>query len=150
MVPRLGEGWREAALKRFLGDQLTPQTFSVVSGIATLLKEHEFGIGCLLMVFSVAFPVLKLALVFIILNHERRDHAPLVHCLAHAGKWSMLDVLVVAIMVLCFKTFPGGTRIEMNWGAYAFAASVLLSMLAVFCLKRHLSSGEQSGCYTGA
>ena len=52
----------------------------------------------------------------------------------------MLDVFVVATIVISFKNFPGGSRVETEWGVYIFATSVLLSMAATALLKRHLHS----------
>jgi hypothetical protein len=50
-----------------------------------------------------------------------------------------LDVFVIAAVVIAFKTFPGGTRVTLDWGVYAFTASVILSMVATTCLKSHNS-----------
>jgi hypothetical protein len=47
----------------------------------------------------------------------------------------MLDVLVIAVMVVAFKSFPGGSRVAMNWGAYVFGLSVVLSMIATKMIK---------------
>jgi paraquat-inducible protein A len=55
------------------------------------------------------------------------------------GKWSMLDVFVIASLVVCFKGFPGGTHIQVQWGIYLFALSVLLSMLATQAVKHKRS-----------
>ncbi len=47
----------------------------------------------------------------------------------------MVDVFVIASLVICFKGFPGGTHIQVQWGIYVFAVSVLLTMLATRVLK---------------
>jgi uncharacterized paraquat-inducible protein A len=52
----------------------------------------------------------------------------------------MLDVFVIAAMVVSFKAYPGGTRIQFEWGIYVFAASVILSMLATHFLKQHMGA----------
>ena len=44
------------------------------------------------------------------------------------GKYSMVDVFVVALLVVAAQTLPGGTTIELRWGAYAFAAAALLAI----------------------
>jgi paraquat-inducible protein A len=43
------------------------------------------------------------------------------------GKWSMLDVFVVAVLVVAVK-LGAIADVEMRFGLYAFAASVLLTM----------------------
>ena len=47
----------------------------------------------------------------------------------------MLDVFVIAALVVCFKGFPGGSHIQVDWGIYVFAASVVLSMLATRSMR---------------
>ena len=44
------------------------------------------------------------------------------------GKVSMLDVFVVALLVLAIKGLPGGTKVLIGWGVWAFCASILMSM----------------------
>ena len=54
------------------------------------------------------------------------------------GKWSMLDVFVVAVLLASVK-LAGLAQVEIHSGLYAFAASVLLTMLItarVTCLIR--------------
>jgi len=43
------------------------------------------------------------------------------------GKWSMLDVFIVAVLVVAVK-LAAIVQVEMRYGLYAFAASVLLTM----------------------
>jgi paraquat-inducible protein A len=43
------------------------------------------------------------------------------------GKWSMLDVFVVAVLVVAVK-LGAIADVDMRYGLYAFAASVLLTM----------------------
>jgi uncharacterized paraquat-inducible protein A len=54
----------------------------------------------------------------------------------HAGKFSMLDVFVVGLIVLAIKGLPGGSRVTLGWGVAAFAASVILSMVAAIIIQR--------------
>ena len=42
----------------------------------------------------------------------------------------MLDVAVIAVLVVAVKGMPGGTAVLPGWGLWAFALSVLLSMVA--------------------
>jgi hypothetical protein len=139
MIPKLGEGIGATVVGWFVGDSLEPQSFSLTGGILHLLQEGEYLIGGLLLVFSVLFPLAKLVVIFVLLHASREMAQPLVGLLANLGKWSMLDVFVIAAVVICFKGFPGGSRVEVEWGLYVFAASVILSMLATHFLKRHIS-----------
>ncbi|MHC4225304.1 MAG: paraquat-inducible protein A, partial [Planctomycetota bacterium] len=44
------------------------------------------------------------------------------------GKYSMVDVFFIALLVLASQTLPGGTSVEIRWGAYAFAAAALVAL----------------------
>jgi paraquat-inducible protein A len=80
--------------------------------------------------FSVVLPILKLVLLFRILglDHLERDRlAHYLHWMHLYGKWSMLDVFVVAILVVAVK-LGAIADVQMRFGLYAFAASVLLTM----------------------
>lgn len=131
VVPGFGqlEGW----VRLFVPEDFTrPKTFSIVSGIWTLWQHGDAAIAVLLGAFSVAFPVVKLA----VLGHGRGRIAAggqtgwvfdLAH---HAAKFSMLDVAVIAVLIVAVKGMPGGTEVIPGWGLWAFAGSVLLSMTA--------------------
>ncbi len=47
----------------------------------------------------------------------------------------MLDVFVIAALVVCYKGYPGGTHIRLQWGIYVFAISVMLTMVATYVVK---------------
>ena len=49
------------------------------------------------------------------------------HWIHEYGKWSMLDVFVVAVLVVAVK-LGAIADVEMRFGLYAFAASILLTM----------------------
>ncbi|BAM02380.1 paraquat-inducible protein A [Phycisphaera mikurensis] len=131
IVPGFGEleGWA----RLFVPEDFTrPKTFSVVSGILALWHHGDPAIAALLGAFSIVLPVVKLA----VLGYGRGKVAAggrtgwvfdLAH---HAGKFSMLDVAVIAVLVVAVKGMPGGTEVVPGWGLWAFAGSVLLSMIA--------------------
>ena len=45
------------------------------------------------------------------------------------SRYAMLEVFLVAMTVLLIKQMPGGSRITLESGFYAFAVSVLLSLV---------------------
>jgi paraquat-inducible protein A len=51
------------------------------------------------------------------------------------GKWSMLDVFVLAVLVIAVKGLPGDSKVVVEWGAAAFCASVLLSIYISLYIK---------------
>lgn len=114
-----------------------PTQYSVVGGIATLIRNGSIALGLLLLAFSVIFPVVKLAVMAATtaaLSHGTPS-GPLMKLAHHAGKFSMLDVFVVAVIVLAIKGMPGGSKVTLGWGVAAFAASVVLAMAAALILQ---------------
>ena len=125
-VSRMG-GATEVA--RAVGLIPDPATYSVLSGILSLLEHGDVGIGCVLLTFSVVFPISKLIVVRLALQGATRCAVPprLLKAVALASKYSMVDVFVIALLVVASKTMPGGSRIELQWGTLAFCAAALLS-----------------------
>jgi paraquat-inducible protein A len=129
VVPRLGPytGWVELLRP----DQLRPTTYSILSGIAALRDQGHVGIAALLFGFSVIFPVLKLAAMAwgaAALRLGVRPHLA-VTLSHHLGKFSMLDVFVVGLLVLAIKGLPGGSEVRLGWGIGAFTASVGMALV---------------------
>ncbi|MDE0681508.1 MAG: paraquat-inducible protein A, partial [Candidatus Poribacteria bacterium] len=44
------------------------------------------------------------------------------------GRFSMLDVYIVAILILTIRSLPGGAQIKPSWGLLLFTISILLSL----------------------
>jgi paraquat-inducible protein A len=106
-------------------------TVSLLSALGRLGERGHWGLALLIGSFSLAFPTLKLLLLAAIWNLEgansprQRRH---LRWLARFGRWSMLDVFVVALLVVSVKLGAlAQARVEI--GIYAFAASVILTML---------------------
>lgn len=127
---------------RLISDSAEPQSFSIVGGVFHMLSDGDLFLAIVIAGFSIIFPSYKLLTMHRIcgrclraenINPKKLDES--VHLLAKLGKWSMLDVFVLGLIVLSFKAFPGGTTINLNFGAYAFGASVLVSMFATSALK---------------
>jgi paraquat-inducible protein A len=111
------------------------ETLSVLSGIAELWRGGSWPLAIVIALFSVAFPAAKLALAAWLwfATHAGRDR---LHALATgAGKWSMLDVLVVAVVV---ASMQGGflVRLRPETGIYLFGASTLLASLLAWLIDR--------------
>ena len=115
-----------------------PTQYSVVGGITTLLHNGSVALGVLLLAFSVVFPTIKLAVMAAATAalSDGLPSGPLMKLAHHAGKFSMLDVFVVGLIVLAIKGLPGGSRVTLGWGVATFAASVVLSMIAALVIQR--------------
>ena len=106
-------------------------TFSVLTGTFDLLRSGHTFIGLLILTFSILFPTAKILALFGLwfLPQASGSSGAALRWLEFLGKWSMLDVFVVGILV---GTLDLGILAETTplSGAYIFTAAVLLSMAA--------------------
>jgi uncharacterized paraquat-inducible protein A len=113
---------------------------SVVQGVTTLLGSGHLFVGVVVLVCSVVLPLGKLfALLALSLGggHLRQEHRAWTYRLVEwTGRWGMLDVLLVAILVAAVKV---GDWVEVTAGpaALAFTLVVLLSLIAVALFDPH-------------
>jgi paraquat-inducible protein A len=128
-------------LRKFV---LVENTFSVLSGILELLQNGQVFLFLLLTGFSVVLPILKLGVLYRLVSRKEamQDRGrKLLHWMHLYGKWSMLDVFVVAVLVVAVK-LGAIVDVEMRYGLYAFAGSVLLTM---YITARVVSLAGRSG-----
>ena len=102
---------------------------SVYDGLITFAKSHEFFLFAILLVFTVIFPFVKILSLLTLwlkggLTRERT--VQLYTFVSHLGKWSMLDVFVMAILVLLLKSGSVAT-IKIQDGFVLFFLSVMLT-----------------------
>ena len=105
---------------------------SVYQGLITLWQSSEIFLFLILFVFTVIFPFVKInsMLVFWLWPRLDRDQAGnLFHFVSNLGKWSILDVFIVAILVLTVKS-GGLAHIKVEDGFFLFFVSVMLTQLA--------------------
>ena len=82
-------------------------TYSILDGIVLLIGQGDMLIAMMVIAFSVLVPVAK-NLALLALWWRWRDGSPVSHrlpgLLEAVGKWAMLDVFVVALLVFAVKT----------------------------------------------
>lgn len=105
---------------------------SLVSVIWVLWMDKEWLLAGILATFSILFPLTKLSFL-LALYIRRLDHIlpgrRAMALLGWLGRWSMLDVLVLALVVFYAKQ-QGVADATVLPGVYFFAVSVLLTMWA--------------------
>ncbi|GGU72177.1 hypothetical protein GCM10009504_32070 [Pseudomonas laurentiana] len=114
--------------------QGSPDT--IMSGVITLMKHGMFPIAAVVFVASILVPTFKLVGIALLLYSVQR-HQPLsarqrivmYRFIEFIGRWSMLDIFVIAILVAVVN-FGRIASVEANLGAIAFASVVILTMLA--------------------
>ena len=105
---------------------------SVYHGLIVLWQAGEMFLFLILFVFTICFPFVKINSMLTLWLYPRLDgeHAQrMYHFVADLGKWSMLDVFVMAILVLTVKS-SGVASIQVGSGFFVFFASVMLTQLA--------------------
>ena len=113
---------------------------SVVGGIITLFREGEYFLFVVLTLFTLVFPCVKLGLLAITWLEREHDLARvrrLHRWVESLGKWSMLDVFVVAILIVAMKS-AGVADIHIGFGLYLFTFSVIATQFASAWVARAL------------
>ncbi len=110
--------------------------YTIIGGVRDLAASGLWPLAAIVFVASIAVPALKLAslawfLAAIRLRSARllRQRTALYRFLKHIGRWSNIDVFVVAIAAALVQ-FGFITRVEPGPGIASFAGVVLLTMIA--------------------
>lgn len=122
---------------------LITNTFSVLSGTLALLSEGEYLLFVIIFGFSVVLPCMKIVLLFKLWNSSATSEPPprYLSWFSALGRWSMLDVFVVAVLLASVK-LGALASIEIHYGLYTFAASMVLTMIVTGHVKRALEHRE--------
>jgi paraquat-inducible protein A len=109
------------------------RVFSLVGGIVELFRSGNTVIGVVLLVFSVIFPFAKLIALLVATSSmmplSLRARQRLHHLSVVTGRYSLLDILVVAIMIVLVK-FQGIAEAQARPGTILFCVAILLSIVA--------------------
>ncbi|WP_273179845.1 MULTISPECIES: paraquat-inducible protein A [Methylophaga] len=105
--------------------------FSVISGITELWKAQKYVLFFIIGIFSIVMPLAKIGLLFRLLqadSHPTAVKMKLLNLMHDYGRWAMLDVMVVAMLIVTVK-LGAIASIQIHPGLYVFGAAVLLIML---------------------
>lgn len=111
---------------------------SIASIIGALYVDGEYFLSAIILIFSILFPIMKLLYLLIVVSlpTEQPDlRARRVERLEWLGKWSMMDVLVLALMIF-YVNSTGLTAASSLSGIYFFTFSILCNMLAYGLVKK--------------
>ena len=137
IIPSFGDPLLDAIMEEAEPGVMDPRSYSVIGGIAGLFEEQEFVIGTVILVFSVVFPIVKMTLLWTVLIRPAFASPRLLRALEVLGPWSMADVFVVSVMLLSFKSFPGGTKLVLEPGYYLYLISVVSSLVSTMLVVMH-------------
>jgi paraquat-inducible protein A len=105
---------------------------SLISTVNVLLHDGQTFLGLVVLVFSIVFPIVKLLYLLLVSTlpaAELRRHAKRLKAIEWIGKWSMHDVLVLALMIFFIKSQGVYDASSLN-GVYFFTAAVVLMILS--------------------
>jgi paraquat-inducible protein A len=116
------------------------QEASIVKGAVTLIGSGQVVVGLIVLVCSVVLPLGKLLALLVLSSAAGvmggRHRALTYRVVEFTGRWGMLDVLLVAILVAVLKI---GDLMDVSAGpaALAFTSCVVLSLLASASFDPH-------------
>jgi len=111
---------------------------SLISTVKALIRDGQLFLGITVLVFSIIFPVLKLLyllLVSTLPSLEIRRQGRRLRALEWLGKWSMHDVLVLALTIFFIKSQGIYDAASLS-GVYFFTAAVMLMILSYAWLRQ--------------
>lgn len=103
-----------------------PSLLEIVQGLWT---DGELLLALLVGLFSIGFPVLKLGMLHVLSNGATHERPAIPAWLKTLSNWSMLDVLLVALVIFAAKTSGLAAAITQP-GLWFFAASAVLTAVA--------------------
>lgn len=114
---------------------------SIAGVIAELHHNGSHALAFIILAFSIVFPVSKLLVMWsgalnMWLQRESSHLKRALWLSDKLGKWSLLDVFVIAVAVVTLKQFPGGVRVTLGGGVWLFGCSIVLAMLGSMSLHR--------------
>ena len=105
---------------------------SLFETIMRLMRGPEWFLGAVILLFSALLPAAKILYLLKLAYWDSAEGEIARRAIAFIdkiGKWSMLDVFVVALAIVIFKTGTGANALVLP-GVYLFFASVVLTSLA--------------------
>lgn len=111
---------------------------SLASAIQQLMRHGEWPLGTVVLLFAVVFPIAKNLLTFCLLRFPNHSGSALWSGrLSRLGKWSMLDVFIVALIISAAK-LGAIAHAETRYGLYLLLGATLISN----AISSYLDSGK--------
>ena len=109
---------------------------TIMSGVLVLLQSGSWPIAVLVFVASIVVPLLKILALTVLLYsawrgspNRRLQRSQLFRMVEFIGRWSMLDVYAISLLATLVQ-IQSFASIIVGWGAWAFGAVVVLTLLA--------------------
>ena len=109
---------------------------TIMQGVIYFMKEGDWPVALVIFTASILVPLLKMtALIYLLVSVQRRspsralERTKIYRAVEFVGRWSMIDVFVVTIMVALVQ-LGALASIQAGSGAIFFCAVVIITMLA--------------------
>ncbi len=112
---------------------------SILGGIFDLYRAGSFFVATVILLFSIVLPLLKiLALLELswLCSMKQKHRARTYRWMEQIGKWSMMDVMLLALLVMTIK-LTGVVQFHFGPALIAFVLCVTMSMIAAICFDPH-------------
>lgn len=117
---------------------------TIMSGVLYFLSHGDWHLALVIFTASIMLPLLKImAIAYILVSiqrgatHRKQEKTNLYKLAEVLGKWSLIDIFVVGLMVTLVQ-LGELTTIEPGPACVAFAAMVILTMIAEMVLDPKL------------
>ena len=112
------------------------ETPSIISLIGALWEEGSTAIALAVAAFSILFPLVKLGIVFVsaVAPRTQLARSQAMQWASVLSKWSMMDVLLVAIVIVAAKTSAMADALVQP-GLWFYATSALTGAIAASLLQ---------------
>lgn len=107
---------------------------TIWGGIVSLAESGSVSIALIIFLASMVIPFLKLLALFYLaatagIQRRPRFKTKLYHLIEALGRWSMLDIFLLAVLIAIMKLGPW-TTVDPEPGSFFFALVVIFTMLA--------------------
>ncbi len=109
---------------------------TIMSGVLVLLQSGSWPIAILVFIASIVVPLLKILALGVLLYsawrrspRHRRQRSGLFRMVEFIGRWSMLDIYAISLLATLVH-IQSFASIIVGWGAWAFGAVVVLTLIA--------------------
>ena len=130
----------------YLGDiVLSFESKTIIGTIEHLYHNANYPVAIVILLFSVIVPLLKtVSMIAVIIWKELHIAKKLVALFKHLGKWSMLDVFVVSLLLVYLSAGSSeNSYSEIESGLYIFLIYVILSIITSISVNSVLEGNSE-------
>ena len=131
----------------YLGDVvLSFESKTIVATISHLYHNGNYPVAIVILLFSVIVPFIKtLSMLAVVIWKELHIAQKLVNFFKHLGKWSMLDVFVVSLLLVYLSAGSSeNSYSQIQNGTYIFLIYVILSLITSITVEKLLKENSSS------